>query len=313
MKAMMLLLIAMVAMSLNAGVLMEHSISTGQPQMPVGELNRAVLHQQVPDTLSANGYACQLDSVYPFEADIADDISPAADWQVDTIITWWSNWNGFTTWANVPNVHVLLYADNSGTPAVSPTVEIVVEAADFVATTIGTDKYNLTMDVSSYSFSITAGTWWIEVQPSTVFTVNGQTGWQCQSGIGNATPLYFRSQVLGVPNWTSAVTQWGEPLEIGIVLLGTELGVEEQIEGPAAYSVSVNDFNNAPTISLSIADRVDLNVEIFDLSGRQIDQLFNGSFQGEGSFTFDQANQGTYIYKVTANGQVTSGKLIVVE
>ncbi|MGC9367203.1 MAG: FlgD immunoglobulin-like domain containing protein [bacterium] len=182
-----------------------------------------VLISQIPDTLNANGYACQLDSAYPFEADIADDMDNTtdADWTIDSITTWWANWNGFTTWANVPNVRVILYADNSGMPADSPYVEVQVEAADFVATTIATDKYSLVMDMSSYDFTIPAGSWWFEIKPSNVFTVNGQTGWQCEAGIGNGQELYFRSVVLGVPNWTSATTQWGQALEPGIIMYGT--------------------------------------------------------------------------------------------
>ncbi|MGC9367201.1 MAG: FlgD immunoglobulin-like domain containing protein [bacterium] len=182
-----------------------------------------VLISQIPDTITANGYACQMDSAYPFEADIADDIDNTtdADWTIDSITTWWANWNGFTTWANVPNVRVILYADNSGMPADSPYVEVQVEAAYFVTTTIATDKYALYMDMSSYDFTIPAGSWWFEIQPSNVFTVNGQTGWQCEAGIGNGQELYYRSQLLGVPNWTSATTQWGQALEPGIIMYGT--------------------------------------------------------------------------------------------
>jgi len=61
--------------------------------------SRAVLYSAIPDTVGASNMACQLDSVYPFEADVADDIDPAANWNVDTVISWWWCWNGiFRFW-----------------------------------------------------------------------------------------------------------------------------------------------------------------------------------------------------------------------
>ncbi len=189
---------------------------------------RGVLLSQIPDTSLANGYACQLDSVYPFEADIADDIDPTgAGWSIDSITTWWANWNGFVNWDNVPNIHFLVYEDSGiGTPMPRNVaiMEIVVEKANYVATEIGSgaDRWRIDMTFSAPVVIPGGAKYWIEIQPSNVFTVNGQTGLMCESTIGNFQDFYFRSAVLGTPNWTDATTQYGEALEAGFVLYGNE-------------------------------------------------------------------------------------------
>jgi hypothetical protein len=138
-----------------------------------------VLWEQIPDSVDGTGVACQLDSVYPFEADVADDISiPSAGGRLDSIKTWWRNWS-FSSWYYVPNFHLILYADSSGMPSDSPTYEFVIEKEHYtVYEHWPQEKFSIIMDLTTYFIEITdSGVWWIEIQPSNVFTGgNGQTG-----------------------------------------------------------------------------------------------------------------------------------------
>ncbi len=183
-----------------------------------------VLVSQIPDSTTAPGHSVQLDSVYPFESDVCDDITvPAGDaWQIDSIKTWWNNWSTWTSWSHVPNFHVCFYPDSTGfsQPCDSPVVEVVVEAADYTA--YGTNPYSVIIDMTSYGLTVPEGTWWIEVQPSNSFGTNGQTGIQEQVGIGNGQESYNRFPLLGTDPWATATSTFGSAYEMGFILWGVE-------------------------------------------------------------------------------------------
>lgn len=194
---------------------------------PINDVSRLVLWSQIPNPSVALGLACQLDTVYPFVADITDDVVPTGSgFAVDSVRSWWANWNGFTTWANVPNIHFLVYDDNGGMPQDSPTIHLVVDIADYTATTIGTDQYLVDMELPSQVALNPGVTYWIEVRPSNSFAANGQTGWMGEAGIGNGQELYFRFPFLGTQDWVTATSQWGVPYEAGFELIGTDLVTE---------------------------------------------------------------------------------------
>jgi|GEM_PF-1469493 len=186
--------------------------------------SRAVLYSAIPDTINASNMVCQLDSVYPFEADVTDDINPANYWNVDTVISWWWCWSGFMTWTLVPNIHMVMYDDNSGQPADDPYQEVVIEQGNYAVFEYVTDERWRLECYTSGVLNIDPGLQWFEIQPSNVFTVNGMTGIVGEPGIGNSQEAYFRSQVLGYPNWVTASTVFGSPNEAGFVILGTTGG-----------------------------------------------------------------------------------------
>ncbi|MBN1620704.1 T9SS type A sorting domain-containing protein [candidate division WOR-3 bacterium] len=279
----------------------------------------AVLLQQMPDTLTASGYACQLDSAYPFEADIADDVTPpAGGWVIDTVITWWSNWNGFTAWTNVPNVHFLVYADASNQPAVTPLNEYVCEMANYTATQYGSPNltYSLIMDVTSLGIIIPEGKHWIEVQPSNVFTVNGQTGLQAGIGIGNGQQMWFRSDVLGYPSWVTASTVWSSPFEMGVILIGNPNSVEETpVDVPSTIQCRlVSAFSGKVSVELALPSSSDVSFRVMDITGRTVGSRDFNAGAGTHSVSLDKnLGTGTYFYRLEASGNVFSGKIIVAE
>lgn len=190
---------------------------------------RGVLWSQIPaDTTSAAGYACQLDSVYPFDADICDDVTPGGTgWSIDSITTWWANWNGFNDWSYVPNIHVLVYRDSTAIsphPVDSEMIDIIVPQSNYTASgPFGTNSWRVDLELPTPIELPPGEIWWIEVQPANDFSVNGQTGWQAEAGIGNGNELWFRFPAIGTPEWTDATTQWGEALETAMVLRGGSL------------------------------------------------------------------------------------------
>ena len=184
--------------------------------------SRDLLWSQIPNPATALGLACQLDTVYPMVADISDDIDPPEQWIIDSVTTWWACWNGFTTWALVPYIDFLVYNDNGSTwPEDSAFVKVRVPQTNYTATSIGTDQYFVEMTLPTPVILPGGAKYWVEVRPCTDFSVNGQTGWMGEVGIGNGQELYFRFPVLGVPNWVTSTTQWGFQYEVGFELYGS--------------------------------------------------------------------------------------------
>ncbi len=188
---------------------------------------RGVLWAQIPDT-TAPGHACQLDSINPFEADICDDIEPTGSgWAIDSVTSYWSNWNGFSSWANVPNIHFLVYADSgiaTPHPVDSPFVEVVVQQANYTATQIAAGVngvFRVDMELPSTVVLPGGVRYWIEVQPSMDFSVGGQTGWQEEVAIGNGQESYNRFPLLGTDPWATATTTFGSTYEAGFILYGS--------------------------------------------------------------------------------------------
>ncbi|UCC11047.1 MAG: hypothetical protein JSW02_06685, partial [candidate division WOR-3 bacterium] len=194
------------------------------------EISRTELYRQEPDPVGATGVACQLDSVYPFEADFTDDIEPTGGgWCIDSVTSWWQNWS-FTSWYAVPYINFIVYAD-SGTnppqPVDSPFVEVMVDQSAYSATVIGNNQWIVEMKLPEEITLVSGQRHWIEVQPANVFTSNGQTGWMCNVGIGNGQEGYSRFPLLGYDVWTASSVVHGQAFEAGFVLYGSENGGAE--------------------------------------------------------------------------------------
>jgi hypothetical protein len=186
--------------------------------------SRDVLYYQIPDTLTAMGYRCQLDSVLPLEADIVDDIEPSGEgWHIDSVVAWFCNWGGFVSWGSVPNIHFLVYQDSSGQPADSPFIELVVEQSEYSVYNIATERWRVEMRLP-IPIVLDTFRYWIEFQPSNSTPANGNTGNQAQVSIGNGQEFYMRFPLAGTYSWESATSLFGQPLETGFLLYGNIIG-----------------------------------------------------------------------------------------
>ncbi len=105
---------------------------------------------------------------------------------------------------------------------------------------------------------------------------------------------------------------WIDVVDTMLTLFGVLNAVEETpVNIGSGFVVrEINSFTSNPGIYLSTSEVVNLKVEIFDVTGRSCAVLFDGSFQGERVFSYSNTSSGTYIYRITANESVMTGKLI---
>ncbi len=186
--------------------------------------SRVLLYAQIP-TNTANSYACQWDSVYPFIADLVEDVTPSADWTVDSIVGYARPWGSWVGWNLVPNVHFLVYADSSigNHPVDSPFVDITVNQGTYETTAYGSG-WLVGLPLPS-SVVLSAGvTYWLEVVPNFSFAANGQSGTMAEPGIGNGVEFFYRFPLLGTPVFAPASAGGWNGCEGGIELYGSAGG-----------------------------------------------------------------------------------------
>jgi hypothetical protein len=77
-----------------------------------------------------------------------------------------------------------------------------------------------------------------------------------------------------------------------------------------------NPFNPSTTIRFTLGDAANVNLTVYDVNGSQVANLVNGYRQaGAHSVTFDGSNlaSGVYMYKLTANGQTSIAKMVLMK
>jgi hypothetical protein len=205
----------------------QKSLTTHSGQPVIGyrlESPRTVLWSQIPtDPANATLAAVQYDSIYPFDADLVDDVDPdSTGWEIDSVRAWLGGWGGFV-WSAVVNVRFLVYEDSllaSPHPVDSPLIEIIIEPSHYTATEIAYEKYIVDMELPTTVFLEAGKKYWIECQPTNVFTNNGQSGWTAEVGIGNGQEFYQRFPEVGIDIWESATSIHGSAMEVGFELIG---------------------------------------------------------------------------------------------
>ncbi|MCB0271253.1 MAG: T9SS type A sorting domain-containing protein, partial [Calditrichaeota bacterium] len=87
---------------------------------------------------------------------------------------------------------------------------------------------------------------------------------------------------------------------------------------PSDYALSQNypnPFNPGTVFSVSLPERADVQITVFNMLGQNVAELFNGKLAaGQHKFAFD-ANQlpsGVYFYRVSANQFVQTRKMLLV-
>jgi hypothetical protein len=123
--------------------------------------------------------------------------------------------------------------------------------------------------------------------------------------------------------WSTAADQVGnrsvrgsEPGAVTTVQVPTSI---ERTDLPAEFSLSQNypnPFNPGTVIRFGLPEAADVRVEVYDLAGRRVAVLANGSRSaGWHSVTFDGSalSSGVYIYRLQAGDFVQSRKLVLVK
>lgn|GEM_PF-3069791 len=288
-------------------------------------LSRNVLWVQIPDTVNAWNMACQLDSVYPFNFDVADDIMVAdSAWEVDTVITWWWNWHGFISWSLVPNIHFLVFPDStSGGPCDSSIIDITVEQGSFdVYEYVTGERWRLEMALPSLSpVLLPSGRHWIEVRPSCVFYDNGQTGIISEVGCGNGYEAWCRYPTISHYYWGPATYWFGVPYEMGFILIGNMIcGVQENIGNHNSIVFSfINDLPN-PISGRTRVSYVTKNpgwvlLKVYNSLGQEINLLVN-EYKSAGVHTnmWETVHlpDGTYFLKLESTQEQVIRKVVVI-
>ncbi|MFO8062556.1 MAG: T9SS type A sorting domain-containing protein [bacterium] len=181
--------------------------------------SKYLIYQQLVDTTTASGHASQLDTVHPFIMEFVDDIEVNEfGWFIDSITTWWNNWNGFSSWDSVGLFYVCIYEDSGlvAMPKDSALFKYPVDSSSFSAP----DSSHVDLYFNPPIYLDSNKTYWIGILPVNIFSTNGQTGLLAADGIGNNQEAYFRGDILGYPDWTTATTVHGGPREIGMIIYG---------------------------------------------------------------------------------------------
>ncbi len=195
-------------------------INVGISQEPIlGDRSELLFDQ------AATGYytfdACQWDSVYPFEAEIADNFSVPFETDVDSLVWWGGYWNGTPT---LPvDFWIKIYEDSTGASGPQPKqAPIYVARVSFTEQNLGL-YYQYTAKIPP--FHAFPGTrYWIEFEPTLLFPPQwgNNCSWPANNpGWGDGQQMYFKSAVFGFPQWVPATTVFGNPHESSFQIYGT--------------------------------------------------------------------------------------------
>jgi hypothetical protein len=106
---------------------------------------------------------------------------------------------------------------------------------------------------------------------------------------------------------------------IAILDLEAEVSVNEDFV-PEEFFLSQNypnPFNPSTTIKFGLNKQAEVSLRIYDVLGREVAFLINNEVKAAGTYevTFNASGlaSGTYIYKLTANGQTISQKMILMK
>jgi hypothetical protein len=95
--------------------------------------------------------------------------------------------------------------------------------------------------------------------------------------------------------------------------------VNDKQVSPSTYSLSQNypnPFNPATSIKFSIAEKGNVTLNVYDVNGRKVAELFNGEKEaGNYDISFDASklSSGVYFYQLHSAGFFQSKKMILMK
>ena len=143
----------------------------------------------------------QLDTVYPFDSQLADDFMLDADYNVTDVHWWGGFWNG--TPFDPIDFNIYFYADDgTGMAPTMPGTELAMYSMNGVSGTfdaaMGADAYDVDLPVPFVAQANTK--YWIAIQA--VFPFPPQWGWSVAgAGTGNLSTAVQGFPLLGLPYW----------------------------------------------------------------------------------------------------------------
>lgn len=202
-----------------------HGLKTsGEPKVIIGNQydnnnkSSLVFNQEATGYYSA--YASQWDSVYPFEAEFADNFSSSTSIIIDSLV-WWGNY-----WAGTPGgilaFRIKIYEDSTGFNIPKTNPVYLSRVSVFNETEVG-GFYRYGASIPGFH-AMAGQVYWIVFQPVLVYPpqwgVNGS--WPGNSpGWGDGQQGYFRFPILGYTSWTPTSSVFGQPIESSFQLFGS--------------------------------------------------------------------------------------------
>lgn len=272
-----------------------------------------LLFDQTPTGYN-NLYACQWDSVMPFDAQVADNFNVPYDANVDSVVWWGGYWNPGAP-GNIPDFWIEIFADSGsrGQPTQDPIYSERVSS--YTETFIATDYYIYSAVIPPFAASM-GETYWIEFMPTMVYPPQWGNNCNTPPNWGDGQEMYFKSVYFTEPLWVTATYQFGGPYESSFQIYGTAVGVEEgYTEISEIEHISFNSITSG-RISFTVALSSPTNVEarIFDLTGRVVGTIGNRRLPA-GENILEHSNllsNGVYFVEVKVGDTSTMGKVLVV-
>ena len=159
----------------------------------------------------------------------------------------------------------------------------------------------------------------LDASGAIVDEVHYSNGWPFSSGVSMEIHDPFNDNAL-IENWFSSTISYGDgdTGSPGIPFDGT-LETEEILLSPSNFdlvSLHPNPFNPEVTIQINVREPGELNIDIFNLSGRRVKTLANSTI-GVGSYSFkwDSSNNpsGMYFFKLTIGETVMIRKALLLK
>lgn len=185
-----------------------------------GDGNKSSLLFNQEATGYYQAHASQWDSVYPFEAEFADNFSLSQTFIIDSL-TWWGNyWNG--TPGGLLGFRIKIYEDSIGYNMPKTEPIYIARVSSFSETDLG-GYYKYGASIPDF-LALAGHTYWIVFQAVLIYPpqwgVNGS--WPANTpGWGDGQQGYMRFPLLNIPNWTPANDIFGHPIESSFQIFGS--------------------------------------------------------------------------------------------
>ena len=159
----------------------------------------------------------------------------------------------------------------------------------------------------------------LDASGAIVDEVHYSNGWPFSSGVSMEIHDPFNDNAL-IENWFSSTISYGDgdTGSPGIPFDGT-LETEEILLSPSNFdlvSLYPNPFNPEVTIQVNVGEPGELNIDIFNLSGRRVKTLANSTI-GVGSYSFkwnsSNNSSGMYFFKLTIGETVMIRKALLLK
>ncbi len=200
---------------------------------------------------------------------------------------------------------------------------IAVAATDDNNTKASFSCYGSWIDISAPGVSIYA------TLPDNAYAAMDGTSMACPVTAGLVTlircqyPTETNYQIIQ-RLYNSADSMPGEPLYLSGDMGAGKINAYKAISGSSGIEEITGDninfnirasgqFSPIPSVYFSSPEEVNLDLVVYDIMGRRIDNLFNGSFTGERNFQFNTQSSGIYTYYANVNERIITGKLIVLK